>query len=153
MQMVTALRYGTKRPYAVMRAADATHLPFNVACALLEKESAGGANVFGHDPTIYVGAGRVTKKKYLAYRRERDRTGKMQGVGPCQLTWKGYQDEADKLGGCWKPYNNMLVGFRLLKSLRDSQGSWTAAGTRYNGASSYGHDLKVRIDKWHKRLS
>ena len=51
---------------------------------MLQKESGGGSNVFGHDPTIFVGAGTVTRAKYLEYKRQRVASGNtlMQGVGP-----------------------------------------------------------------------
>jgi hypothetical protein len=41
----------------------------------------------------------------------------MQGVGPVQLTWWEFQDEADRRGGCWKPAINMEVGFERLAAL------------------------------------
>ena len=87
-------RNGILIPLRCLIAARSTKLPLALACALLEQESGGGANVFGHDPTIFAGAGEVTKEKYLAYRAQRGPTGHggMQGVGPCQLTWYSYQD-------------------------------------------------------------
>ena len=106
---------------------------YYVGCAFLQQETGGGRNVFGHDPTVFAGAGEVTKSKYLAYKEVRQRTGQMQGVGPMQLTWSTYQDQADRLGGAWKPYPNMLVGFRHLAALHRSSGSWTAAAHEYNG--------------------
>lgn len=153
MQMYTASRNGIKQPYLVMQVADAVGLPFYAACAMLEKESGGGANVFGHDPTIFAGAGRVTKKKYLEYKAERKRTGKMQGVGPCQLTWYGFQDDADALGGCWVKKNNMLVGFRLLKDYYTETKNWIRVGTKYNGATKYGLDYALRVAKWKSLLT
>ena len=69
------------------------------------QETSGGANIFGHDTTIFAGAGEVTKSKYLAYKKQRGPKGEggMQGVGPLQLTFFTLQDEADDRGGCWKP--------------------------------------------------
>ena len=131
-----------------LRASQEAGIPFAVMCAVLEKESAGGDNVFGHDPTIFVGAGRVTKKKYLAYLAQRKRTGKMQGVGPMQLTWWEFQDEADRRGGCWKPYVNMLVGAEILITYWNQYGDWKKVGTRWNGSEVYGADLAVKIQKW-----
>ena len=93
-------------PETTIAEARRSGLKLALACALLEKESSGGQNVFGHDPnTIFAGAGDVTKEKYLDYRRRRIAAGNrtMQGVGPCQLTWWELQDEADREGGCWKP--------------------------------------------------
>jgi hypothetical protein len=147
-KMYVAWRNGIKYPYQVMQVCDEVGLPFYAACAVLEKESSGGSNVFGHDPTIFVGAGRVTKKKYLAYKAERKRTGKMQGVGPCQLTWYAFQDQADALGGCWKPKNNMRVGFGLLKEYREDGHTWEEAGTLYNGGKEYGRDFALKVQRW-----
>jgi len=101
-------------PYRTVRAASKEGLELALACGFLMIETGGGTNEFGHDPTIYIGAGVVTKKKYLAYKRERIYSGNtlMQGVGPMQLTWWSTQDEADAIGGCWNPYKNMIIGFR-----------------------------------------
>lgn len=152
IQLYTAYRNGIHNAYGAARVADDVGLPLYAAYALLEKES-GGRNIFGHDPTIFAGAGRVTKRKYLEYRAMRDRTGKSQGVGPCQLTWRGFQNKADALGGCWIPKYNMQVGFGLLKEYHDTTGSWQAAGTKYNGSPEYGRDFATRVEKWRKRFA
>lgn len=152
----TAYKNGIKRPLTTMRVSDEQNFPFHVLCAFLEQESYGGMNVFGHDPTIFIGAGRVTKRKYLAYREERNRTGKMQGVGPMQLTWWEFQDRADRIGGCWKPYLNITVGVKLLKEYRgtgDNRRSWEYVGERYNGSRSYGVEIAQKIKKWEALLS
>lgn len=151
-KLLVARKYGIVSPYLAMRAADNAGLPFAVMCAILEKESGGGKNVFGHDPTIFVGAGTVTKSKYRAYLAERHRTGKMQGVGPMQLTWWEFQDRADKAGGCWRPYYNMLVGAQILHSYWNTYGNWEKVGTKYNGSSAYGKDLAIKINKWVARF-
>lgn len=137
-----------------MRVADNVGIPFHVLCAFLEQESYGGKNVFGHDPTIFVGAGRVTKRKYLRYKAERDlyERKRMQGVGPMQLTWWTFQDEADILGGCWKPYINMTVGAKILKDYWKAYKNWEVVGTKYNGSVQYGYQIGDKIDKWEQIL-
>lgn len=110
-------RHGIVYPYATIRAARTARLGLPLACAILIQETGGGRNEFGHDPTIFVGAGDVTKGKYLAYRSLRDTVREFQGVGPCQLTSGGLQDQADRLGGCWIPRFNMAVGFHFLHGL------------------------------------
>jgi len=129
-----ARRYGVKEPDVALSAAREAGIPFYVGAAFLMQESGGGANVFGHDASIYSGAGKVTKDKYLRYRAQRKSTGKMQGVGPMQLTWYRFQDRADRIGGAWKPYSNMLVGFRHLAHLRAAHGNWHDAARDYNGS-------------------
>jgi len=132
------------------RATREANIPLYVGCAFLAQETGGGRNVFGSDPTVFAGAGQVTKSKYLAYKDVRRRTGEMQGVGPMQLTWPTYQDAADRLGGAWKPYPNMLVGFRHLAALHRASGSWTAAAHEYNGggpaADAYAAQMAARFD-------
>ncbi len=150
----TSYKNGVKVPLVAMRVCDEQHFSYPVLCAFLEQESAGGENIFGHDPTIFVGAGRVTKKKYLAYRAQRKQGKGMQGVGPMQLTWWEFQDRADALGGCWVPYNNITVGVQLLKDYRDGgKNSWVYVGERYNGARAYGVEVAEKIEKWQKLLS
>lgn len=100
----------------------ATGLPLPVACVMLILETGGGRNVFGHDNVdtggTYVKGEEVSEAKYKAYRawRGNGRLGRQQGVGPCQLTYHAFQDEADTLGGCWVPDINCNVGFRSLQA-------------------------------------
>jgi hypothetical protein len=145
------------RPHAVVEEARRAGLPLPLACALLEKESGRGRNVFGHDPTIFVGAGEVTRAKYAEYKRRRVGSGNrlMQGVGPCQLTWWEFQDTADREGGCWRPEVNMRVGFRHLAALIAQHGLAEGA-RRYNGsgpaAEAYSRDLLAKAKVWEAKL-
>lgn len=146
------------RPQAVVEEARRAGLRLALACALLEKESGRGRNVFGHDPTIFVGAGEVTRAKYLEYKRRRVASGnrQMQGVGPCQLTWWEFQDTADREGGCWRPEINMRVGFRHLVALISQHGEADGA-RRYNGsgpaAEAYSRDLLAKARIWEAKLA
>jgi len=121
------------------------------------QESGGGKNEWGHDPTIFICGGTfgqpVTEESYTAYVVERDATGKMQGVGPCQLTWKGYQDQADALGGCWKPIINMIVGFGIIAGYRKAGLSWRDCWKRYNGSDAYADQMVKRQAEWKALLS
>ena len=150
---------GILDPETMVAEARRVGLALPVAAAMLEKESFGGRNVFGSDPGgIFIGAGAVTKAKYLAYRKQRRASGneKRQGVGPCQLTWWEFQDDADREGGCWKPEINMRVGFRRMASLMKDLGPAKGA-EKYNGsgpnAVAYSKDLLLRVNKWEQRLA
>jgi hypothetical protein len=149
---------GVLRPQAVVEEAKRAGLRLPLACALLEKESGKGRNVFGHDPTIFVGAGEVTRAKYREYKRRRVASGnrQMQGVGPCQLTWWEFQDTADREGGCWRPEINMRVGFRHLVALINQHGEADGA-RRYNGsgaaAEAYSRDLLAKARVWEAKLA
>lgn len=137
-------------------------LPFFVACALLEKES-GGRNVYGHDEggalsgfPHPVNAGNYQVFEWLVF----DRGQASNGVGPCQITYKGFLSQMEEEGlKPWSPHDNMLFGFRLLKGYFDKHSSWATAGAIFNGGPSpnskalaYGRDLKRRVDVWHDRL-
>jgi hypothetical protein len=146
---------GMRIPVRTYMAARHTGLSLALGCAVLMQESGGGINEFGHDPTIYAGAGTVTKTKYLAYRAERDRTGKCQGVGPMQLTSKGYQDQADQLGGCWRPLRNLWVGFSVLATnirrdgLHDGVRAYNGSGP---AAEQYAYRVIARAEGYAARL-
>lgn len=157
---VKAKRHGAKYSLRIIREARRAGIPISLGFALLEQEERRFRNVFGHDPTIFVGAGRVTKKKYLQYKLARDahapRRRLMQGVGPAQLTWYELQDEADSLGGCWKPAVNIRVAFRHLAALMKEKGE--AGGiVAYNGsgpaAQRYAVQVRARQRKWHGWLA
>ena len=138
-------------------------LPFYVACALLEKES-GGRNVYGgHDangalsgfPQL-VNAGNFEVFRWLVL----DKGQTSNGVGPCQITYKGYftQMEAEGLKP-WAVEDNRFFGFRILKANHDHIGQWMGAGAQFNGsprpnraALDYGRDFAAKVVKWQKRL-
>jgi peptidoglycan hydrolase-like protein with peptidoglycan-binding domain len=146
---------GILNPRMVLAEAKRAGLRLDYACAMLMKESNGGQNVFGHDVSIFSGAGPVTRAKYLEYKRQRMATGKMQGVGPAQLTWYTLQDRADAQGGCWKPRINMRVGFKHLADNIRANGE--ADGARaYNGsgpaAVKYSQDLLAKAARWREVL-
>src|SRR3954467_7013177 len=148
---------GIVHPKVTVAEAQRAGLRLAIACAMLEKETAGGHKVFGHAPTIFAGAGQVTKTKYQAYKQRRVASGNksMQGVGPCQLTWYEFQDEADREGGCWVPRYNMRIAFETLKSLTKQYG-YADGIRRYNGAGSaaarYSSTVRGRTTAWKKVL-
>ncbi len=145
---------GIEYPIITYQEAKRAGVPLHVLAAVLEQETGGGRNVFGHDPTIFIGAGKVTKSKYFAYRRQRGPKGQggMQGVGPMQLTWYTYQDLADKYGGCWKPRPNIRVGAEILARSLKQRTLWKTLRA-YNGSSAYANQVVIRCKKWDRLLS
>lgn len=151
---------GILRAQLVVEIAQAAGLELAAAAAMLEKESSGGRNVWGHDGVATGGAynkgDEVTRDAYMRYRQaiETGRAGR-QGVGPCQLTYGPFQDQADALGGCWDPACNMRVGFRHLQGLIAQFGLRDGV-RRYNGsgpaAVAYADDVLRKIDAWRGRL-
>jgi hypothetical protein len=152
-------RHGIRIPRICLAEARKVGLEPAVGAAVLMRESSGGQNVFGHDRTIFIGAGKVTKAKYLAYRKARDvphHGSRCQGVGPVQLTYVGYQDQADALGGSWNPSYNVHVGFAALaRNIRNS-GLWKGLHD-YNGsgpaAVAYANDVSHSVALWRTMLA
>lgn len=159
--------WGIVAPATVVQVAAAAGLPLAAACALLEQESGGGHNVWGHDPVAtaatYVKGAEVTETAYKAYRAALAAgTAGQQGVGPCQLTSRGFQDQADQAGGCWQPAANMSVGFGLLARYVKAYGL-RGAFVAYNGgpgalqrqipaAEAYGDAAMAKYQRWVDRL-
>lgn len=122
-------------------------------CAMLVQESAGTSE-WGHDPW-YEGMypkgialdpawnlnGKiVTESDYNKYVVRRNEGMQPQGCGVCQLTWGSDQIQADRLGGCWEPYPNMLVGFQILKTNCLRGGNAFQAFWYYNGRTPQGEN-------------
>lgn len=151
---VRARRAGARYQLRIVREARREGVRLSLAFALVEQES-GFTNVFGHDPTIFAGAGKVTRANYAEYKRRRGHS-LMQGVGPCQLTWWETQDLADREGGCWNPTANIRVGLRTLAQNIRAHGQH-AGIARYNGsgeaAEAYARSVEARQEKWHRVLT
>jgi hypothetical protein len=150
---------GIQRPDDVIEYAAAAGLDLAAACTMLELESSGGHNVWGHDavPTggLYVKGAEVTQTEYLAYKARRAELG-CQGVGPCQLTYYALQDRADDLGGCWIWENNVQVGFGVLANNIRTLGLHDGF-MRYNGsgpaAQAYAAKAMARYETWQSRFA
>jgi hypothetical protein len=157
--VAVAARHGCRKGLAriIIKWARHYHVSISLAFALFEHES-GFRKVFGHDPTIYAGAGLVTKLKFLAYRLARRRSGNrlMQGAGEGQLTWWQTQDLADTLGGTWTANANVRVSLGTL-SARIRENGYVVGIERYNGsgpaAAAYSHTVRANADRWHNLLS
>jgi hypothetical protein len=147
-------KHGIKYPIITYNAAKDHGLELAVLAAVLEQETGGGRNIFGHDPTIFIGAGKVTKRKYFAYRKQRGPKGAggMQGVGPMQLTWYAFQDFADAQGGCWKPRVNIRVGAWILSRNIEKLRYLRSALKVYNGSWEYADEVLRRVEKWRRIL-
>jgi hypothetical protein len=151
-------KHGTQRAAEVVELAAAAGLELAAAATLLEKESSGGDNVWGHDDVDdggnYVKGDPVTKEAYKKYKHDRKRLG-AQGVGPTQLTSPGFQDMADERGGCFDWRVNCLVGFEILaghiraKGIHDGFRAYNGSGPR---AERYADDAMSKLGVWRSRL-
>jgi len=158
-------RGGVLRPETVLECAKKAGVKLSLGIGLLEQEASRDGkialNVWGNDRapnggTDDWGWDEVTESKYRRYKERRGPTGAggRQGVGPTQLTWRTLQDAADRLGGCWKPENSILVGFTHLKSLIDEHG-YEVGVERYNGVGrvEYSKSVREKASRWHDVLA
>lgn len=147
-------RQGVLRPFLTVEALRRERIKPQTALAMLEKESALGRNIFGCDHGVsgahppYCGHA-VTEARARALFD----SPFANGVGPCQLTHKeGYVRPARKMGGEWRPYINMRVGFAGFRRLVERTGSIFEAAHAYNGSTVYASDFVVKRRKWEDRL-
>lgn len=135
--------------------------PFYLGCTILDKET-DGRNIFGHDkggafsdPT---GANiEVTEERYREFRRLIDSGQTSNGVGPMQITWRGYFPVMESQGlKPWVPADNILFGISILsgsltrgleQGLSIEKAFWNTAKA-YNGNDSYADDAAVKARTW-----
>jgi len=126
--------HGFRNTDAIVGAAEQNDRPTIQRCAALTlNESSGGYSIYGHEgstPELY--GKEVTKENYEGIYLPNIGQGQ-NGIGPCQLTSSGYQQDANRLGGVWNAYCNCQVGFRLLHELIERYGVW-AGFMHYNGS-------------------
>lgn len=143
----------------IVREARTADISVSLACALVEQES-GFENVFGHDPVRLgqIRGGKVTRLRYRRYKLLRRLCGN-QGVGLTQLTSPGYQDAADRLGGCWKPTYQLRVGFGTVAGLIRRYGqhhglaAYNAGEVGWRAGCGYADSVEARAQRWHDVLA
>lgn len=159
---------GIKNAHALEAASAATGLPLHIAAAFVAKESRG-ANVYGNDTGgVFATPGApdmpVTRTNYAEfYRRVVDLGQRSNGVGPMQITYRGYHPRAKAQGiALWEPFENMVFGFRILMSSLGGDYSKSRiehAGTVYNvgningGITAYGRGAYVQSEVWRGRFA
>lgn len=155
-KVIRARRAGARHALKIMQEARRADISPDLAYALVEQESAF-QNAWGHDPVKppQQYGGKVTRTNYARYKRLRKAGYGMQGCGLTQLTYYTLQDEADRLGGCWKPRHQLRVGFGVLKDNIKRLG-YRKGIRSYNGtgpaAERYADLLIARRERWHRVL-
>lgn len=136
-------REGFQHPYLTVAAFRKARIKPQTACALLSKETGNGANIFGCDHGSCGDQPPYCRQNVTETRAKRlYASSYSNGVGPTQLTFKGYVRRARDAGGEWRPYVNMLTGFRIFRELwQDEDKSIWGAAKRYNGAAEYANDF------------
>ncbi|WP_424462862.1 hypothetical protein [Pseudoclavibacter helvolus] len=152
---------GVHNADAIVRAAVAVGLEVAIAAAIIQKES-NGRNVYGHDrggvfSTAALGKPHdnlVTEDNFRDFRRRINQSGSISnGVGPAQITWKGYFPDAEAKGyKLWQAEDNIRYGLNLFAGHLRGSGDIVEAGRAYNGARQYGVDLANMVAAWRRRL-
>lgn len=159
----------TKRDYELARLADKWGANFStriiLECrahdvaisdgfALVEQES-DFKNIFGcdHGPGKAFCHQAVTKARVASLLA----SSLANGVGPTQLTSKGYVQQADRDGGAHKPAVNIATGIAILGQLQKKYGRLTGFGA-YNGGGrnpnmGYAREVDQKADRWHRILT
>jgi hypothetical protein len=130
-------------------------------CSMIVGES-NGRNIWGDDPwnegeyplgealdrAWNLNEQTVTQADYTRYKLRRNAGYQPQGCGPAQLTDESLQEWAERVGGCWEPYYNLLIGFEFLKGLFVRGGSALEGFGAYNGSGpggTYARDAVARM--------
>lgn len=148
--------YGIHNAGTIARAAADVGIPFYAAVALFQMESSGD-NIWGADRggTFSGKKGPVTEALYKEFRHlVIDLGHQSNGVGPSQITWKGFFLDMEHKGlKPWVIYDNMKYGLKLLNDYYKQYHSWRVAGQHYNGGYTYGVIFAARVALWKRRLA
>lgn len=165
VQIAQAKKHGLINVEALAKACDSYRIPFYFACTILDKET-DGRNIFGHDKggafsgpssvNIEVTEARFKEFKRLVLPNFPKTTGgkTSNGVGPMQITWKGYFPDAEKQGfKLWIPADNIMFGVQILaRNWRANGGSIYKTAKAYNGGAAYGTHAVLLAKTWKKRV-
>lgn len=159
---IKARRHGAHYAWTIADEAARAGIPYAVAYAAVEQESAF-RNIFGHDPGGPFPGQKVTNSKVSALIEHVRRGGVSNGVGYTQLTYIDFVKAAHRLpGGAAKVRNQCRIGFKLLADLHRQYGSWEAAFGAYNGGANwrripaavrYSRMMHERVNKWQRWLA
>lgn len=165
--LANTIEYFSKMDMAlrIVMEAERQNMPVSVLLAIIDQET-GFKNVYGHDAVRNPiksppgGLRVVTRSNYFAYKKFRQMGLGAQGVGPTQLTYPGYQDEADRDGGCWDQAVNIATGARILAEHRLHTANWYQVYQLFNAGNlttpqgvTYANQVQALQHAWHMRIS
>lgn len=156
-QIATAKQNGLINVEALAAACDRHRVPFYLACTILDKET-DGRNIFGHDRggALSDPNGRnieVTRGRYRKFRRMIRAGHTSNGVGPMQITWKGFFPDMEGQGlKPWVPADNILYGVSVIAHTWSATKSVFKTAKAYNGGDAYAQDAKRLAKTWLLRV-
>jgi hypothetical protein len=130
----------------------------SLGVAVQEQESAG-RNIFGADQNGPFPHQPVTKQRVLQLVEHVRAGGTSNGVGPLQLTFLPFIEEANRDGGAWKPAVNIATGLRIIAGHIKQHGVRRGLAT-YNGGSpqsskglAYAEEVLERQNRIHDLIT
>lgn len=159
--------FGLDNVPAALEAAERTGLYLPAALALWEQENRG-RNTYGNDSGgTFSTPGKddlpVTEENYAEfYDLVVNKGKKSNGVGPLQITYRGFHPQAKAQGlDLWDPADNGEFGFALLKGYKDKYKTWELARAAYKNGAAAANAGKItaseraysrRVSEWEERL-
>jgi len=129
-------------------------IPVSLAVALQEQESRG-LNIFGADKRAPFAHQPVTKARVLRLVEHVRAGGVSNGVGPMQLTFIGFIDEANRDGGAWQPAVNVATGLGIIAGhvkkhgIRDGLATYNAGNPHTAQGQKYATQVLERQERIH----
>lgn len=132
-------------------------IPVSLGLALQEQES-GGRNIFGADIALFAHQP-VTKARVMKLVAHVHGGGASNGVGPLQLTFIGFIEEANRDGGAWVPAVNIATGLGIIAGhikqhgVRDGLATYNAGHPQSQTGQDYATEVMGRQQAIHLKLA
>ena len=124
-------------------------IPVSLGAALQEQES-NGRNIFGADENAPFAHQPVTKERVLRLVEHVRAGGISNGVGPLQLTFLPFIEEANRDGGAWKPAVNIATGLGVIAGhvrqhgVRNGLAAYNAGSPQSGAGQRYAREVVQR---------
>ena len=129
-------------------------IPVSLGVAIQEQESRG-LNIFGADQHAPFTHQPVTKARVLQLVEHVRAGGVSNGVGPMQLTFIGFIDEANRDGGAWVPAVNIATGLGVIAGhvkqhgVRDGLATYNGGHPQSSKGQKYAGQVMERQERFH----
>jgi hypothetical protein len=133
-------------------------IPVSLGVALQEQES-DGRNIFGADRGGPFPHQPVTQERVLQLVKHVRAGGTSNGVGPLQLTFLPFIEEANRDGGAWKPSVNIATGLGIIAAnvkkhgVRGGLAAYNAGNPQSTKGRAYAKQVMERQDRIHALIT
>lgn len=132
-------------------------IPVSLGVALQDQESEG-RNIFGADAGAPFPHMPVTEARVRKLVEHVHAGGVSNGVGPLQLTFIGFIEEANRDGGAWVPAVNIATGLGIIAGhvkqhgVRGGLAAYNAGSPRSAQGQRYAGEVMGRQERFHALL-